>query len=273
MRRPRTRQAFGQAAVLVVTLVLLQTAGAHAWTGTQSKQSTKETDAAKAFDAGNKLMEKEAYTEALVEYRKGLALEPDAYGLLWNGGMSAYFAKDYPFALTLMKRLKARDLMDDAVRCKLIQIYRASGDTKSLAQERAELVKLRKSGGNPKLAARPSFCCDQFSAGGRKVFAYDFFELEGDRALRYNFLILKPDGTADYRVSLGSYKDTNAIAQQLGEVKPGHRLYHLDGYYEQAHKHETYRFYQAEPPYDTVKKDVIAVVQQTLKAQSSSTRP
>ncbi len=213
----------------------------------------------------------EKYAEALVEYKKALVEFPDSTGLWWNAGTAAFFTKDYPLALSLWSKLKKAVPEDDAVRAKLIQLYRASGDMKALRAEREQLVVLRKSKKNATLSAKPSFCCDQFTVVGKKVFAYDFFELSGDRALRYNFLVLKPDGTTDYRISVGSYKDTNDISRELGQIKANQRLFHLDGYYDQGHTHKTFKFYLSEPAYDTAKKDVIAVLEGKVKMLSGST--
>jgi tetratricopeptide (TPR) repeat protein len=179
----------------------------------------------KAFDEGNKALAEERYAEASAYYQKALATLPNDPDLLWNAGLAAYLGKDYPTALTLWQRLKGLAPDDGKVRAKLIQVYQAQGNTQGRAEEREALVALRKSGKDPELKKRPSFCCDQFAVKGKKVFAYDFFELTGKWAMRYDFIVLKPDGTADFHLSLESDQLDNDLAHQLGEIKPNERLF------------------------------------------------
>lgn len=232
----------------------------------------QKTAADKAFAAGNEHLQNKRHADALAAYRKALALLPNEPALLWNGGMSAFFAKEYQTAAELWKRLKVVEPGNGSVRAKLIQAYQAAGDTKNRDAEHAALLALRKSSApaGSELAKQEAFCRDQFSAGGQPVFAYEHYELVGARALRYNFLVLKPDGTTSFRVSLGSYKDTNDIARELGDIKPGQRLFHLDGYYENGRVHKTFAFFTAEPSYDVIKAQVIAILEGKKAALSGS---
>lgn len=213
----------------------------------------QKTVADRAFAAGNEHLQNKRHADALAAYRKALALLPDEPALLW-------------------KRLKVVEPGNGSVRAKLIQAYQAAGDTKNRDAEHAALLALRKSSApaGSELAKQEAFCRDQFSAGGQPVFAYEHYELVGARALRYNFLVLKPDGTTSFRVSLGSYKDTNDIARELGDIKPGQRLFHLDGYYENGRVHKTFGFFTAEPSYDVIKAQVIAILDGKKAAFSGS---
>src|SRR4051812_37087204 len=58
------------------------------------------------FTAGNAAMARKEYQEALVQYQLGLAIEPEAHGLLYNGGTAAYLAGDGPLAARLWSKLK-----------------------------------------------------------------------------------------------------------------------------------------------------------------------
>ncbi|WP_309713948.1 hypothetical protein [Armatimonas sp.] len=58
-------------------------------------------DLDKIFSTANALLEQKKYAEALVEYKKVLALEPDLEGPLQNGAMAAFFSADYKTAKEL----------------------------------------------------------------------------------------------------------------------------------------------------------------------------
>lgn len=227
----------------------------------------------KAFEAANALMEQHKYAEALARYKEALALEPDATGPLFNGGLAAYQSKDFNTAAELWRRLKKIDPSDWQARAKLIQAYQALGKLPERDAERAELMALWKSGNDPELAKEFEFCRDQFEVNKLKVMAFEHFELKGDRALRYVFSILNENGNAeDFRISLGSYEMTNAIWRETTkpEPKPGERLFHLDGYFKGG-SHATYGMFAPEPSYDQMRVRVIQILEGKSKPVSSLT--
>jgi hypothetical protein len=98
---------------------------------------------------------------------------------------------------------------------------------------------------------------------------FEHFELKGERALRYVFSVLGESGEGEeFRISLGSYDITNAVAVQTGKVKKGERMFHLDGYYKWGHV--TYGFFTPEPGYDEVRKIVIGILEGKAQPQSHS---
>lgn len=228
----------------------------------------------KAFDAANALMEQHKYAEALARYKEALALEPDATGPLFNGGLAAYQSKDFNTAAELWLRLKKIDPSDWHARAKLIQAYQALSKLPERDAERAELFGIWKSGNNPELSKQVEYCREQFEVGKSKVMAFEHFELKGDRALRYVFSILKESGDAeDYRISLGSYDMTNAVWRETTKPKPkpGERLFHLDGYFEWGHA--TYGMFAPEPSYEQVRSSVVKILEEKIKPVSSTTIP
>jgi tetratricopeptide (TPR) repeat protein len=255
--------------------------------------ATQEAAAQKAFQAANQALEQKRYAEAVTEYKKVLALLPDDTSTLWNCGMAAYSAKDYPTSLQCWKRLRSLlpRVPDDEtftvakVSAKLIQVYQSMGDKPAREKERAALVLLRNSKVDPALTKQSSFCCDQFTVDGKSVFAYDHFALTGKLSIRYEFLVTKPEGTVDYRVVLECNPDTNALSRELGEIKPNERLFSVDGFYDGGRTHRTFGFLLAKaaklpadptaanpaPPYETVKALVIQVIHGKIKTVTSST--
>ncbi len=229
--------------------------------------------AERAFKEGNALLEQGKYAPALARYKEAAVLRPDDSSLLWNGGMAAFFAGDYPTAVAWWSRQKTLEPDNWRVRVKLIQAYQAAGRGPERDAERRSLIALRQAGTLKDLAAEERFCRDQFFHANKRVFAYEHFALVGERALRYNFLVFSPGKDAlDFRVSLGSYKTTNDIAREVGGIKPGQRLFHLDGYYENGRAHRTFGFFTTEPTYDAMRAQVLRILEGKVKAVSSSRR-
>lgn len=89
--------------------------------------------------------------------------------------------------------------------------------------------------------------------------AFELYELKGDRALRYVFSILnKTEDGEEWRISMGSYKTTNAVWREMQNPRPKdhERLFHLDGYFKNG-AHATYGMFFPEPSYDDIRAKVV----------------
>jgi tetratricopeptide (TPR) repeat protein len=241
---------------------------------TEAQEKTVET----AFKAGNALLEKKQYAAALAEYRKALALVPDAPAVLWNGGMAAFFAKDFATAMALYKQLREQEPNDGRVLGKLIQTYQASGDTKNRDTARTAMLALHKSGKDTSdLAKQPSYCRDQFQIGDKTVYAYETFEfkprvIRGDSemfAVRYNFLVGNPDNSMEVRVEVGWNEPIKAAD---GTYKQGGSFY-FDAYYPKGRwVRKTMGLFENERDYDAVKQHVIAIVEGKVEMTGGTER-
>ena len=221
--------------------------------------------AEKYFKAGNNLMAKHNYSEALAQYKEALAKLPDNPSLLWNTALAAYFSKDYALAAGLWEREKKLEPEKWHIRAKLIQVYQGMGNIAARDAERSALYDLRKKGMLESLSKEKRYSREQFEVNGRRVLVFEYFELEGKRAVRYAFIVFKPnEEVEEFRISLGSYEDTNKVSAELGELKPGERLFHLDGYFKDG-VHATYGFYKAEPTYDETRKKVLPIIETRTK--------
>ncbi len=269
---PNRATIFRAAAALFALFVVFAAGGGARAQDTPAPPPGSSEPAERAFKDANALLEQGKYAPALARYKEAQALAPGDPAILWNGGMAAFFAQEYSTAIAWWNQLKARDANDGRIRAKLVQAYQAAGRTADRDAERRDLLAWHKAG---TLQGLPPdrYCRDQFSYAGKQVFAYEHFALTGERALRYNFLVFSPNKDApDFRVSLGSYKTTNDIARELGEIKPGQRLFHLDGYYENGRAHKTFGFFETEPTYDAVRVQVLRILDGKAKAGSSSRR-
>lgn len=238
---------------------------------TKDQSSLQESRAAgdAALKSGNALMEENKYCDAMNRYQEGLTSVPDDRSLLSNGGVAAYFCRQFGVALELWSHLKALDPGDWRVRAKLVQTYQALGRLTERDAERRALFELREQGTNSELAKQLEYRRDQFVAGGEMVIAFEHFELKGERALRYVFRVIDETGKREkYRISLGSYKETNDIWRETTKPRPkkGERLFHLDGYYERGHA--TYGMYSREPSYDEIRTAVIEILEKKRPAAS-----
>lgn len=226
----------------------------------------------KAFETANKLMEERKPAEALTYYKQALVILPKDSTLLFNGGMAAFASKDFQTALDLWKQMKEVEPADWHLRAKLIQAYQALGKTAERDAERAELFAMWNKGEPKELKEQDEYCREQFEVNGQKVMVFEQFELKGDRALRYVFSILDATEQAEaWRISLGSYKFTNAVWRETTKPKPkeGERLFHLDGYFKSG-THATYGMYHPEPTYDETRAFVVKILEGKDKPVSAT---
>jgi hypothetical protein len=209
------------------------------------------------------------HTEALQAFQQTLAADPDNRAALYNAGMAAYLAGQPDVSVTHWGRLRALEPDDWRVRSKLVQAYEAQNRKQERDAERAELFQMRASTQDEELKQAKNYCRDQFAVGDVRIMAFEFFDLEGETPIRYSFDQLDAAGQRVLaRYTLGSYATTNALALETGQIQPGERLFHLDGY--KPGKHETYGFMVGEPGYDEVKAAVVQILQGTWQPSSSS---
>ena len=257
--------------VLAAVIIAVFTLGVSAQNPAPSSQ--QQAQAEKAFAMGNTLMEQRKPGEALVHYKQALAILPDEPSILFNAGVAAFGSKDYAYAAESWKQLKAVEPLDWHTRAKLIQVYQALGKLPERDKERAELFEMWKSGKSAELKKQTEYCRDQFEVKGQKVMAFELYELKGDRALRYVFSILnKTEDGEEWRISMGSYKNTDAVWRELQNPKPKdhERLFHLDGYFKNG-GHATYGMFFPEPSYDDIRAKVIKILEGTSDPISTTT--
>lgn len=153
---------------------------------------------------------------------------------------------------------------------KLVQLNQERGNRKARDEARKMILDLWTSKEVESLNAEPLYIRDQFKVESNRVMTCEYFEMKGVRAIRYSFVITDETGkSGKYRITLGSYDQTNRIAHKVGDVKDGQRLFHLDGYYADG-SHRTFDFFRGEPDYDEVKGLVIKILEGEKRSISST---
>jgi tetratricopeptide (TPR) repeat protein len=256
----------------LVALIIVATVSLPAFAQDLSPEQIAAAE--KAFKAGNDLLERRKYAEALTIYKQLLTTLPNNPSLLYNAGMAAFFTKDFATALEMWQHVKKDNPADWTIRAKLIQTYQALKKLPERDAERAELFAMWKKGEPAEFKHEIEYCREQFEVNGKQVMVFEEFELKGNRAIRYVFSILDETGKAEeFRISLGSYDTTNGIWTELQNPKPkeGERLFHLDGYFKDG-SHTTYGMYPPpEPSYDQIREIVVKILENKFKPLSSST--
>lgn len=210
------------------------------------------------------------HNEALEKYQRVLATDPDNHVALFNAGLAAYLLGRPEESVACWTKLKELTPEDWRLRCKLIQAYQALGRSRERDDEREGLLQVRSVTHDDELRRARKFCRDQITMGDSRIMVFEFFELEGDMPIRYSFDV--PDSSGQQvaaRYTLGAYESTNAYARDTGQIQPGQRLFHLDGY-KPGGVHETYGFFVGEPDYDTVRSAVMQVLQGTWQSVTRS---
>ncbi len=229
-----------------------------------------ETDAVEATmrEAGAAFYRQD-YVRALRLFSEVLVKTPDNIVALNMSGNCSLQLHDYPSAIERFKLALALRPGEWHNIAGLLEAYSLGGFKKEREQE-LEYVKRLKSEG--KLPKNFSFITDVFDMGLRKVQVMEFYpDLAGKDKYRYWFNIFNPQGQQTYRVTVESNDGDQPLwaRKHPKEAAAGQRMFSLDGY--SPTSHTTYRFYDGEPPYETVVADVQLILQGKLKGMSAST--
>jgi tetratricopeptide (TPR) repeat protein len=208
------------------------------------------------FEAAVGYLEAGRYVDAIPLLREVRASNPEIPSVLWNLGTAEAAAGDHKSAVETWAGYERVDPGDWRAIPKLIQSFESLGNEVEVARHRARLYELRsREGGDGDLREEDRYCREQFSVGEQRVFAFEHFEPGGRRAVYYTFSFLTAAGDEAFRVSLGSYLDTNEVLWELGDLPRDKRLYHLDRY-EPDGRQTLYTFFEALPPYRVVREAV-----------------
>lgn len=211
---------------------------------------SKVQDLKALFKTAVSLTKKGECDKALPIYETVLRAAPGTANALWNAGICAKRIGKYARAAAFFERMKAVQPGYLPLWSNLVQVHQARGATKARDDARKALIAHIESSADPKTKVRWFYVREWYRVDDREVFVFEYLDLRGKFALRYKFLVKTVD-KPDFVVSLGSYETINAIERDLGRLKPGQRLFHLDAY--RGGTHWTLGFYEGEPSYDAIR--------------------
>jgi tetratricopeptide (TPR) repeat protein len=206
------------------------------------------------------------YEQALALYQQIIAREPTAKSSYCRAGTMAAGIGNLPQAIDYYKACK--QLLPDSIepRGELVKLDEITGDMAARDRERTELLYLHKTTTNKQTKAIDHYLRDLFAVGSYSVAVAEYFDLIGAWPSRYRFFILNEQGNTVYTMALSSSTAANANAEKLLGHPTKEWVFHLD--LESAGAATTFKVFEGEPGYDTVKPLVIeAIRQQELKTQ------
>ena len=187
---------------------------------------------------------------------------------IYNAAQTAQSEGKHEEALKGFLNVKKHYPDDWRTRAKIIQEYSALGKMDERDAEITALYEFRSEQPEGVQSEMPFFCREQFTTANRKLMVFEYFAPQGDKAVKYSFVVLDVKGMQqDFKISLGSYDTTTQVARETGSISKDERLFHLDGYFASG-EHRTYGFFKGEPKYDDVRKMVIDILDEKMKAIS-----
>lgn len=235
----------------------------------------------RAFRAGNALMEKQNYAGALAQYRVVLKARPDEPSSLWNGGSAAYFVGDFKTAASYFTRLQKQEPQNGHLLAKRVQTAQELGDRSTRNLLRARLFTLHQSGKDSTgYASKAFYCRDQFTVGKDQILALEYFELkplsgkldEPFLGRRFDFVVTSSDGRPKMRIECGW---SSLDVTPKGQFVPSRELpsFYYDAYYPTGlWARRTFGLGATEPTFETVKEQVIAIIEGKAKQVSGEKR-
>jgi len=192
--------------------------------------------------------------QAIEAIRRVLDLRPDDADALWDLGLWTAEAGMADDALSTWRRYRRLVPDDWRGRAKEIQALQATGRGAERDREIAALRDLRRTGAAADLVDAPSFCRDQFVAGGRRVMTFEPFEPAGPRPIVLEFVVLDGAGGERERYVLASWDDHNPVRWDDAPASRDARTYHLARTGRAGR--QTVTWYEGRPAYERVRADV-----------------
>jgi hypothetical protein len=166
--------------------------------------------------------------------------------------------EDFPRAIDYYQTCER--LMPESIepRAELVKLYQMTGDLAARDRERKGLLALHKATTNKQTKAVDHYLRDIFAVGNRNVAVWEYFDLIGAWPSRYRFFVLGDLGQTLYTIALSSSTAANTNAEKLLGHPTKEWVFHLD--LEQGATVTTFKVFEGEPRYDTVKPLVIAAI-------------
>jgi len=223
-----------------------------------------------ALDHGN-------YTDAQTFFANYLKDNPNDIDAVFFAGAAALELKQFDVAIADLKRVVAAEPDLWNAHSKLVRAYAQIGDWKSFDAERA-LIKTARDNNAPDTVKDKFDFIDTIDVGGKTYDVRAFYTLYGNFKTRYVFLHFGDDGKLTDYIQCESDDADQSFFQKSYPKKAaaGERSFSLDTYHlgKAGMSQGLIKFYlDGEPTYETVRADVIKVLQGDNKPAASMTAP
>ncbi len=227
----------------------------------EDQTASKMAEAFEAYKRGD-------FSKCVSMYEQVASAAPDNVQAQNMIGNCAERANDYSRAVAAFKR--ALELMPD-------ESHNISGlmETYNLAGMKSEADALRQHihdlGQQKRLPPNFHFVIERFAVGDKNVEVTEFYpDLAGKFNFKYWFTVTDKANNS-YRIALES-DDIDQVSYKKkhpADAAAGKRSFSLDGYYP-GPRHATFKFYDGDPTYETVRADVQDAVSGQTKPESST---
>lgn len=199
--------------------------------------------------------------EAFYQSKATISKESDSYiNALYNIGLYEFLNKDYDKSEIAYKELIGLAPTDYNSYAKLIQVYYGKKEYEKAKPFKEKLYQAYK---QEKLKdnLKTMFCFDQFDWNGKLILAYERFAVkEGELYYKHIFYIPNEKGETEFTIQT----ENSPISVELGGPK-----YVLG--MDKGGTHSTFRYgFEEDFNYDDLKKTVILVLDERIKAGASS---
>lgn len=234
------------------------------------------------FRMGRQAFRQHNYQDAQTYFTAYLKDNPDDADALFFAGLTAIGLKQYDDAARyLQAAIKNRPPLW-AARKNLVIVYAAQGKWADFDRER-KLIQDARASGAAGLSPTDSDIIDVIHIGSERYIVRAYDPLEGRRKTRYNFIHFGPDVKLDFWISCDSL-DVDQIyfaRKHPEEAAAGKRSFSLDSFTAMKPRADGkgytqtqgfIKFYpDGEPTYETVRADVIEVLEHRLEPKVSAT--
>ncbi|REG86022.1 tetratricopeptide repeat protein [Winogradskyella sediminis] len=199
--------------------------------------------------------------DAFYKSKDMISIESDSYIIaLYNIGLYEFLKKEYTKSEIAYKELLERVPNDYGSYAKLIQVYYGQKEYDKAVPLKEKLY-IAYNEGKLKDSLKTQFCFDQFEWNGKLIFVYERFEEnEGELYYKHIFYVTNDKGETEFTIQT----ENSPISIELGGSK-----YVLG--MDKNGTHSTFRYgFEEDFDYDDLKKTVILVLEEKIKAGASS---
>lgn len=224
------------------------------------------------LETANRLMEMGKYEQAIKHYELAINASPDRDVAYYNCGLAAYLSGKYGLAKKHWETLIEKVPQDFRLLAKLVQVHEKLDDAKGIQKYIEQIEKVHAASEDPQVKQTPYFCRDQFEQDKHRFMAFQYFGFPKSEPTKFIVFQLGEGNKRLRDMTFSSNPVTNAIAREQGTLKLGERLYHVEFFYPETKRHETYLHTKKNLTYREFKKQILEILKTKAEPITSSQR-